>query len=523
MAQYDEYGNKKKPTGLAPFIFLGFCLFGLLSDFNKDTSPTLSHGNSQFARARLALAQTKNEIAQIPLENFILLYQKGKFRGNIDEGMGQDAMFIAAEKNRPDIIGALIERGRSVDSKDRIGNSPLHIAMLNNSREAADYLLRANANLRAANQHDQTVLHFAAKHGFYEVARQAIKAGENINADSTGRWQPLHYAASAGHLRLVVLLVENGADTRSSMGYGWTAGDMAFDTHMDIVRFLHSRKGSFNKSHLTKNYKLVNGWPVFDLQQIMHMPANTEVFRAIINDSAEELAKLSQSNLPLDVTNDAKTPALCLAIGHGQLKTAEYLINQTNNLEQTDSNGKTPLIYAVVYGQKKIARLLIKKGAKLSHADETGSTALHYAVSRKDNDIVSELIEAGADLFAVNFFARGALHIAIASDNEIIISTLIENGIDVNAEDITGNTPLHHAAKTGNKGLVNALLKNGADFSVRNHAGQTAIQLANNLEVRQLLSNRFEIEGVNPAQRPLPAEIKIAPKPIKDYGVYEKQ
>lgn len=104
------------------------------------------------------------------------------------------------------------------------------------------------------------------------------------------------------------------------------------------------------------------------------------------------------------------------------------------------------------------------------------------------------------------------IHIASENSNSMMFEVLISNGCDVNQEDVNGNTPLHLAVKNDNIPMISALLKNGADFAVINNRGKTALQLANSQAARNLLSNRFEIEGQNPADKQLPAEVNILPQ-----------
>lgn len=438
-------------------------------------------------------------------------YKKNRLRGIILPSHGRYLIHLAAELDRGELIKMLVERGQNVNSRDAAGNTPLHIALENKSEGATKALLALKADLLAANKHEQTILHFASRSGSYETALAAVKAGAKVNYEAVRRWQPLHYAASNGHMRIVVLLVENGADLTASIDYGWTAGDMCFEKHKPVANFLHSRNARFSKFHLTRNYGLVDGWPLYNDKQIKQLPYEHPVFRAIADDSPESLANLVAENANLNLGNNAETPALCLAIAHNSSKAAGFLIDHLKDLELADANGKTALIYAIESGNKEIARLLMSKKVNLSVIDISGNTPLHYAIARCDNDIAAELIEKGADIFAVNFYGRGMMHTATENGNEIMFATLINNGCDVNLEDVRGNTPLHLAVINDNLKITTALLKNGADFGIRNHAGKTPVLLAKSTQIRQLLSNRYEVEGVNPAHRPVSAEVQMVP------------
>lgn len=456
-------------------------------------------------------------------EALIEQFKTGRLRGIIFPPYDRYLLHLASELDRAGLIRQLMTLDQDINQRDAEKNTPLHIALKSKSPAAAAVLRELGADLLAENVHKQTILHFACQHGNIDIAKAAIKAGANVNAMQVGNWAPIHYACSSGNTGIVVLLAENGADISAPMGYGWTPGDIAFDKHQTVAAFLQSRNASFNKAHLIKNYNLVDGWPFFSPTQIKELPRNNPVFNAMVNDSPAELEELANNGFSIDISNQAKTPILCLAIIHRCFIAAEYLMNKVSNADAADANGKNALIYAIESGNKALTRQLINKTSSISHLDNAGNTALHYAIARCDNDIAAILIDKGADIFAKNNFSRGMMHTATENDNEVMFASLIANGCDVNQEDVHGNTPLHLAVLKDNSRLVQGLLKNGADFAWLNNKRQNPLMLARSGEVRQILENRFEIEGTNPAQRAVPAEVQIVPTTITSPGTYEKE
>jgi ankyrin repeat protein len=303
-----------------------------------------------------------------------------------------------------------------------------------------------------------------------------------------------------------VLLCENGADIHIS-GQGWNPGDLAFGKSEEIVSYIASKKGSFSKSYLIKAYNLIDGWPFLSDEAIFSLDGQHPAMLAVREDLPEQLSALDQQMIELDITNKAGTPLLILAIHHRKTSAAAYLANYTKELNTTDANNKNALMHSLERGDKEISRKLISRGTKLDHLDKAGNTALHYAIARCDNDLVAELLDKGADIFAINYLSRGMMHVAAENNNEFVFSLLIANGCDVNQEDIRGNTALHLAAQANNTRILQALLTNGADFAVRNLQGKLAYDLASTQAAKQILHNRFEIEGENPAMRKLPAEV----------------
>ncbi len=431
-----------------------------------------------------------------------------------DPATGRSILHILCELNRHEVLRSILESGASTSPRNLRKETPLHVAIQKKSNECVDLLLKHGADLTAVDNKDYSILHAAAEFGYYDVAKEALRAGADIEAVAYD-FTPLHWACFRGHLRLVVLLCENGANT-ATHGKGWTPGDLAFGKHPDVVSYLASRNAQFTKGFLVQHYDLQDGWPFLSAREIIDISGDHPAMQAVRDNSPEALTELDGKMIELDITNKAGTPLLIVAIANRKSAAALYLANYTKKLNDADSNGKNSLMHSLENSDKDVSRCLIKRGIKLDHLDTGGNSALHYAIASRDNDLVAKMIEKGADIFAVNHFSRGMMHVAAENSNEVIFPTLIANGCDVNQEDIRGNTALHLAAKANNFIILQALLTNGADFAVKNLQGKVAADLATSNEARQLLRNRFEIEGENPAERALPAEVRTMTTPTRD-------
>jgi ferric-dicitrate binding protein FerR (iron transport regulator) len=102
------------------------------------------------------------------------------------------------------------------------GATPLHIAVLSDQREIAQFLIEksANINAQAKDEHGGTPLHWAAVLGRIEMARRLIDAGADINAKDKNEYTPLDWTSyeriSEGKARLEIaeLLQDKGAKKR---------------------------------------------------------------------------------------------------------------------------------------------------------------------------------------------------------------------------------------------------------------------------------------------------------------------
>lgn len=116
---------------------------------------------------------------------------------------------------------------------------------------------------------------------------------------------------------------------------------------------------------------------------------------------------------------------------------AVIVSDNSADVNEANSKGRTPLFDAVVRDQVDVAALLVRHGADVNHASSAGTTPLQSAAL--DNGDVR----------------LGAL--------------LIDHGADVNARDTGGRTPLHYAAMEGHRAFMTFLYSRGArDIRDRN-------------------------------------------------------
>jgi transient receptor potential cation channel subfamily A member 1 len=76
------------------------------------------------------------------LEEFIRLYQGDNTRLTVKDGKGRTAAHQAAGRNRVNILQFIHEQHGDLNAQDMCGNTPLHVAVENNSLDALNYLLK---------------------------------------------------------------------------------------------------------------------------------------------------------------------------------------------------------------------------------------------------------------------------------------------------------------------------------------------------------------------------------------------
>ncbi|KAI3926262.1 hypothetical protein MKW98_028398 [Papaver atlanticum] len=98
-----------------------------------------------------------------------------------------------------------------LDSKDRIGTTPLHHATMKGHLEIVRYLLEKGANPEASDDKNATSLHFAALSGDTKIITLLLSRGVRVDVASMSG-TALHFTAGTGHRDAVRVLLDHGAN-----------------------------------------------------------------------------------------------------------------------------------------------------------------------------------------------------------------------------------------------------------------------------------------------------------------------
>ncbi len=198
-----------------------------------------------------------------------------------------------------------------------------------------------------------------------------------------------------------------------------------------------------------------------------------------------------------------------------------YLIEQGADVNLTDKNGITPLMFHAYVGNIDVVETLLEQKADWTLRDNQGADVLMHAVAGGRSETALQLHDWG---FSEVLCADGSglfLH-ACASGNERLIRMvagwdvdiyaqnkqhltplmvvtpfakppllrkLKEYGFDVNAQTTDGMTALMGAVMHGNVRAVRWFLENGANRNLRNAAGKTAMDMIETFEIKNLFDS----------------------------------
>jgi len=193
--------------------------------------------------------------------------------------------------------------------------------------------------------------------------------------------------------------------------------------------------------------------------------------------------------------------ALIDAIIDGSITGTKRFIALGADVNDTDSNGHTPLHCAILFSHTEIAVALIEKDADVNATNQYGSTPLHLAAANGHTETALALIAAGADVDAADQYGRTPLKLAIINNLSEIVQALIAAGADVNTADQYGRTPLKSAIINNLSEIVQALIAAGADVDAADQFGRTPLQWAarnNKTEIAvALIANGANVNAAN--------------------------
>ncbi|MBT5483308.1 MAG: hypothetical protein HOH14_11690 [Gammaproteobacteria bacterium] len=134
------------------------------------------------------------------------------------------------------------------------------------------------------------------------------------------------------------------------------------------------------------------------------------------------------------------------------------------------------LVDLVANDQYSQAMQLISAGADVNVSQPDGTTALMYAAYSGNADMAKALIDAGANPDASNIYGSSAILEAAIAGATDVLKVLLTGGADANWSNPEGETPLMNVARAGQLEAAELLLSHGAQVNAAEQwGGQTAL------------------------------------------------
>ena len=158
---------------------------------------------------------------------------------NSRDKSGETPLHLAAVKGYPEITSLLIAEGANVNARDERKLTPLHAASWGGHKETVALLIDKGAYVNAIGDTGLTPLHVSALTGKNETIALLIESGAEINSRNKDGMTPLHVAAFAGQKEAAELLIDKGADLNAKNNQGMTALQIASQKdHQPVAELL---------------------------------------------------------------------------------------------------------------------------------------------------------------------------------------------------------------------------------------------------------------------------------------------
>ena len=206
-----------------------------------------------------------------------------------------------------------------------------------------------------------------------------------------------------------------------------------------------------------------------------------KVAASLVRANIESVIADSNYKHELDqLDSNGRTPLHWAAV-RANIPVSETLLSaQVVSVKAKDYEGRTALHCAAISGNKRCIELLLIAGSDVFERDQYGHQALPLAMYfSKDTDVLNLLLMAGADINGLRHAGGSALHLACYGDCLDNIQALLAAGADMNVQDNNGDTPLFYAAHIGHGQNIELLLRHGANLRLehRNKSGQTVLHI----------------------------------------------
>lgn len=192
----------------------------------------------------------------------------------------------------------------------------------------------------------------------------------------------------------------------------------------------------------------------------------------------------SSQNNNLEIEQRMSEQSIFNAIDLNDIKEVGRLLSLGIDLEQTNAEGQTPLLFATYLKRNEIALLLMKAGANVNAQDKILNSPFLYAGADGNLEIVKEALKHGADYNVFNRYGGTAL-IPAAEKGHLEMVRLLVNTPDFPIDHVNrlGWTAIMEAVVLSDGGpihieIVKSLIEGGVDVNIPDSKGVTALSHA---------------------------------------------
>jgi len=235
-------------------------------------------------------------------------------------------------RNRPDKVAGLIKKRKNINSRSKLGVTPLLYSLLQNKPNIAEILINADANVNLSDNNEIGSLQYAIQFCTNtDIIYKLVDRGADINHVSKDMQTPFHYSILYKCSTIPFYLIEKGADYQQLTIYGENSIHLAAYSGCDSV-----------------------------------------------------FSFLLQQGLDYDLKENSGNTPLMYALENHNHSIAEKLLNLGADVMIENEKHYTPLYYAIEDGDTQIFDQLIEKGARTDVA--VNNVPPIYVAAAKENE-----------------------------------------------------------------------------------------------------------------------------------------
>jgi ankyrin repeat protein len=386
-------------------------------------------------------------------------------------------------------IGRILDQRVLVDSRNRAGETALHLAVKTNQRESGEYLLSRGASIFSLNSAGESPLFLAL--GTSNLREWIINPTTITAKDGLGN-NMLHYAAEWGLNNAITTIIRSGIPVDTQNATGQTPLFMA----------TKSNSSSTLKIFIDNNANI----------NARDSQGNSALHAAVRWNAVTSVSFLISSGIDIDVHSSNGNTPLHDSVILNSTEIESLLISKGANLESKNIDGNTPLMEAVRGGYLNSIDKLIASNADTSTRNTRGDTPLHIAVASEKIDIINKLLKTGVSIHARNTKNRSAFQMSLTLSPRIV-TALLEN-TRINSSDDFGNSVLHVALhERASEEVIRTIISQGARINAVDYNGKTPLRLALDYEILEqakIIADSGADPFLSAVDNKSPAEIAIA-------------
>ena len=308
---------------------------------------------------------------------------------NTHDSQGNTPLHIAIKEGHIDCCLFLLNKGADTNIRNESNLAPLHQCVISNQPNILELLINHHSrpdiflNLNSG----ENVLHLCAYRDNYECAKILInKDSELIKKSCDYNFHPIHIAAQNGSNRVFEFLITEG-----------------YKFELDLIN-------------------LIDG-------------DNNKILNVAVQFGNLDCVKLCLENGCIidEIKEPDGTTPVHVASAQGSLEILKLMFEkQTNLFKQViklkDKMNLTPLHNAVMFNQVDAAEFLIENGSNIDELDSEMRSPICFAAYRNFSEIVNLLFDRKADLEIKDLKKRNFLHLIFTQ--ELSNFTVIEENTD---------------------------------------------------------------------------------------------